>query len=90
MFGPVEEPGVVAKFSELELSQGRFQRKPVIIGFTSNEAAAIGGFTGIYNTVNLKRGVMSSAIFFFSHHTAVFREIRQERVRADTSRSHKE
>lgn len=65
MFGPVEEPGVVAKFSELELSQGRFQRKPVIIGFTSNEAAAIGGFTGIYDTVNLKRGVMSSAIFFF-------------------------
>ncbi|XP_018579198.1 esterase FE4-like [Anoplophora glabripennis] len=44
VYGLVKEPGVVDKYSELELSQGRFLRKPVIIGFTSSEAATVGGF----------------------------------------------
>nr|WCC58162.1 carboxylesterase [Pharsalia antennata] len=47
VFGPTKEAGLVDKYSELALSQGRFLRKPVIIGFTSNEGVAVGGFPAI-------------------------------------------
>ncbi|KAJ8920377.1 hypothetical protein NQ315_005243 [Exocentrus adspersus] len=37
VFGPVKEPGVVNQYSEQALSEGRFQRMPMIIGVNSNE-----------------------------------------------------